>query len=257
MLRGLTAASMNEFFEVCLGGLITIPAAFVFLGASIAGMGTFGLGFNALPNVFARMPGGEFFGALWFFMLFLAAITSSIAMLHPVATFFQEGLGLRRRTAFALLGFVTALGCGHVVYFSQDMLALDTMDFWVGTFLIVTLALFQAVLYGWIVGTERGAVEAHRGAHLRIPGVVQWVLKYVSPLYLAVMVGWYFVVYVIGTDDQPGYAQTLAAKPVAQLTMALIAVLAVMLIAMIHYAGRRWTAAGRLPPPSDMPGDAP
>ncbi|MGC3968369.1 MAG: hypothetical protein QM775_13640 [Pirellulales bacterium] len=56
VLSGLTAASMNEFFEVCLGGLITIPAAFVFLGASIAGMGTFGLGFNALPSVFAACP---------------------------------------------------------------------------------------------------------------------------------------------------------------------------------------------------------
>ena len=257
VLSGLTAASMNEFFEVCLGGLITIPAAFVFLGTSIAGMGTFGLGFNALPNVFARMPGGEFFGALWFFMLFLAAITSSIAMLHPVATFFQEGLGLRRRTAFTLLGFVTALGCGHVVYFSKDMLALDTMDFWVGTFLIVTLALFQAILYGWIFGTKQGATEAHRGAHLRIPGFVQWVLKYISPVYLAAMVGWYFVVYVIGTDEQPGYAKTLAASPVAQLTVALIAMLAVMLIAMIFIAGRRWTAAGRLPPPSDTPGGAP
>ena len=42
VLTGLTASSTNEFFEVCLGGLITIPAAFVFLGASGAIGGTFG-----------------------------------------------------------------------------------------------------------------------------------------------------------------------------------------------------------------------
>ena len=34
VLSSLTASSVNEFFEVCLGGLITIPAAFMFLGAA-------------------------------------------------------------------------------------------------------------------------------------------------------------------------------------------------------------------------------
>ncbi|MCP4037547.1 MAG: sodium:calcium symporter, partial [bacterium] len=42
VLSGLTASSTNEFFEVCLGGLITIPAAFIFLGAAGATGGTFG-----------------------------------------------------------------------------------------------------------------------------------------------------------------------------------------------------------------------
>src|ERR671919_607885 len=51
VLSGLTASSMNEFFEVCLGGLITIPAAFIFLGAAAGSFGTFGMGFIALPNV--------------------------------------------------------------------------------------------------------------------------------------------------------------------------------------------------------------
>src|SRR5690606_7050244 len=86
VLSSLTASSVNEFFEVCLGGLITIPAAFLFLGVALTDpktTGTFGIGFIALPNVFAAMPGGQFFGFLWFFMLFLAAITSSLSMLQP------------------------------------------------------------------------------------------------------------------------------------------------------------------------------
>ncbi len=102
-LSGLTAASVNEFFEVCLGGLITLPAAFIFLGAAATKQGTFGLGFNALPNVFAVMPGGRFFGFGWFFMLFLAAITSSISMLQPVIAFFEEGLGLKRHASVTFL----------------------------------------------------------------------------------------------------------------------------------------------------------
>ena len=77
VLSGLTASAANEFCEVGLGGLITVPAAFIFLGtAGIVGQGTFGLGFNVLPEVFAHMPGGQVFSSIFFLLLFLAAITS-------------------------------------------------------------------------------------------------------------------------------------------------------------------------------------
>ena len=70
-------------------------------------MGTFGLGFNALPNVFARCLVARFFGFVWFFMLFLAAITSSLSMLQPVIAFFEEGLGHEA----ARLGDVPGIDC--------------------------------------------------------------------------------------------------------------------------------------------------
>ena len=187
VLSGLTSCSMNEFFEVCLGGLITLPAAFIFLGVSAGEQGTFGLGFVSLPNVFAVMPGGRFFGFLWFFMLFIAAITSSVSMLQPVIAFLEEGFGLRRHASAALLGLISALGCGFVLNYSENLLALDTFDFWVGTVLIFLLALVQAVIYGWIFGIEKGEHEAHVGAHLRIPRPVQYLLKYVVPVYLTVI----------------------------------------------------------------------
>ena len=85
-LSSLSAAAGNEFCEVGLGGLITIPAAAILLpaaGLAAAVGGTaFGLGFNTLPLVFAEMPGGRFFGFLFFFLLFLAAATSSLSMLQ-------------------------------------------------------------------------------------------------------------------------------------------------------------------------------
>ena len=184
VLSGLTSASMNEFFEVCLGGLITLPAAFIFLGAAAGEQGTFGLGFVSLPNVFGMMPGGRLFGCLWFFMLFIAAITSSVSMLQPVIAFFEEGFGLKRHASAAILGLISALGCGFVLFFSEGMVALDTFDFWVGSVLIFLLALIQSIIYGWIFGIKRGHEEAHVGAHLRIPWFIQLMLKYVVPVYL-------------------------------------------------------------------------
>src|SRR6478735_499889 len=120
VLSSLTASAVNEFFEVCLGGLITIPAAFMFFGAMNDSnqYGTFALGFKVLPNVFAMMPAGQMFGFLWFVMLFLAAITSSLAMLQPVIAFFEEGFGLKRHASVAFLGLLCVLGSALVVYFS-------------------------------------------------------------------------------------------------------------------------------------------
>lgn len=239
-LSGLTASSVNEFFEVCLGGLITLPAAFIFLGAAATTQGTFGLGFNALPNVFAVMPGGRFFGFCWFFMLFLAAITSSISMLQPVIAFFEEGLGLRRHASVALLGLVAAFGTAFVMYFSKDMAALDTFDFWVGTMFIFILALVQTIMYGWVLGIDRGNEELHRGAHLRVPYFVQLILKYVTPLYLvAIFIGVCFT-------QGPNYVETLSQGGVPLYSVMFIGGILAFLLLLVNIAGQRWKREGRI-----------
>ncbi|NIL97562.1 MAG: sodium:calcium symporter [Planctomycetales bacterium] len=239
VLSGLTSSSMNEFFEVCLGGLITLPAAFIFLGIAAGGMGTFDLGFQALPNVFALMPAGRVFGFLWFFMLFVAAITSSVSMLQPVIAFFEEGFGLKRHSSAAILGLISALGCGFVVYFSKGLVALDTFDFWVGTTLIFVLAMVQAILYGWIFGIEKGDEEAHRGAHIRIPWFVQLMLKYLVPVYLLTI----FIAFCI--QKVPGYVTSISQSPVALASIIFIGLLLGFLWLMIYIAGLRWQREGR------------
>lgn len=238
-LSGLTACSVNEFFEVCLGGLITLPAAFIFLGLAATQQGTFGLGFNALPNVFAEMPGGRFFGFCWYFMLFLAAITSSVSMLQPVIAFFEEGLGLRRHASVSLLGFIALMGTMFCLYYSKNMLALDTMDFWVGTMFIVALALIQSLLYGWAMGIELGERELHQGANIRVPHFVQFILKYVTPVYLlAIFVGTFIT-------QGPGYVKTLLQGGVPLYAILFILAVFGLLLLLVHSGGKRWDKEGR------------
>ncbi len=193
VLSGLSAASANEFAEVGLGGLITLPAGVAFFGAAgIAGQSTFGLGFNVLPLVFSEMAGGAFFGFAFFFLLFLAAITSSISMLQPGIAFLEEALFINRRQSVAILGLLTALGAGFVFYFSQDVKALDTLDFWVGTFMIYCLAMIQIILFAWVLGVEKGFKEAHQGATVRIPSIFKFVMQWISPVFLLlVFAGWF------------------------------------------------------------------
>jgi NSS family neurotransmitter:Na+ symporter len=254
VLSGLTASSANEFCEVGLGGLITVPAAFVFLGAAgIVGQGTFGLGFKVLPLVFSKMPAPEFFGAAWFFLLFLAAITSSLSMLQPGIAFLEEGLGLNRKQSVSLLGLMTSMGCLFVVYFSKDLKALDTIDFWVGTFLIFVLATVLIIVFGWVLGIEKGWQEAHKGASMRIPSFFKPIIKYVCPLYLLTIFSFWVLFNVFGWQPSTGkfeptsYVTDLVgtnSSPVARMSVGLIVLVILFFIITTAAAGRRWDKAG-------------
>ena len=238
VLSGLTATSTNEFCEVALGGLITVPAGFAFLGvAGVAGMGTFQLGFNVLPLVFSEMPGGQIFGFLFFFLLFLAAVTSSISMLQPGIAFLEDSLGTSRRKSVAILGVITGLGCCFVVYFSKQAKALDTLDFWVGTFLIFILATIQVIVFGWFVGIERGFEEVHRGATIRIPSLFKFVIKYISPFLLLTIFSLWILVNVFGYSFETGSATVSSyirdlygedSNIVAQMSVALILLVGIL-----------------------------
>lgn len=242
VLSGLTASSTNELFEVGFGGMITITASYVFLGLSgtIAAVqgGSFGLGFTTLPVVFAHMPMGNLVGAIWFFMLFLAAITSSISMYQPAVAFVQEALGCTRRAATTVIVGVCVPASFLVMYYSRDGLFWSTIDDWVGTFLIFVLAMVQILCFSWIFGLERGWAEAHRGASIRIPAVYKLVMKYVAPAYLLVVFGAFCY------TNLGDWVAAVVAEPLRQGAIALILVTALFLCVLTWVGEKRWRAAG-------------
>ncbi len=232
-LSATTAAAANEFCEVSLGGLITIPAAFVFLGAAAVG-GTFALGFKTLPLVFEQMPAGRFFGTAFFLLLFLAAVTSSLSMLQPAIAFLEEGLGIRRKASVAILGFITLIGNGIVVYFSKNLMALDALDFWVGTLFIFVLAMIQCLLFAWVLGTKKGMEELERGAQMKVPRWFPFVIRYVSPIYLLVV----FIAWL-----QVNFMKKVAehwADDGGKFTIIFIIACCVLFTILISQAVRRW-----------------
>jgi SNF family Na+-dependent transporter len=246
-LSGLTASATNEFCEVALGGLITLPAGVAFLGlAGVAGQGTFGLGFSVLPMVFSAMPAGSVFGAIFFFVLFIAAVTSSLSMLQPGIALLEEALGIGRKGSVGLLGTLTALGVGFIAWFTKDLKALDTLDFWVGTFLIFVLATIQIILFGWFFGIDRGWEELHRGAAIRIPSFFRVVFKYVCPAFLLTIFGLWVLKNVVGWDPatqsaaESSYVADLVRhrNPVAWMCIALVATVAVGLAVTIASSKR-------------------
>jgi SNF family Na+-dependent transporter len=242
VLSGLTASATNELFEVGFGGLITLTAAFVFLGLSgtIAAVqgGSYGLGFSTLPVVFAHMPFGNLVGAVWFFMLFLAAITSSISMYQPSLAFFQEALGISRQRATTLMVSICVVGSFLVMYYSKDGIFWSTIDDWVGTFLIFILAMVQIICFSWVFGIERGWKEAHTGAQMKIPGFYKIIMKYVAPAYLIIV----FVAFSV--QNLGGWIRGVAEEPLRQGALLLVVATIALLVVCTAIGEKRWRAAG-------------
>lgn len=213
VLSNLSAVSANEFCEVCLGGLITLPAAYAFFGAAgVVGQGTFDLGFKVLPMVFAKMnatqilgatiPLGNIFGFLFFFLLFIASISGVLAQLQCGIAFFEEALNIGRKRAVSLIAMIAIMGFLFVCWFSKDLKAMDTFDFWVGNFLIFTLSTINVIIYGWCFGMDKAFEEAHQGAAVKIPNYFKFITKYICPAFLLTIFALWILMNVIGLGGQ-------------------------------------------------------
>jgi neurotransmitter:Na+ symporter, NSS family len=194
VLNGVATAATNETVEVVLGGTIAIPAAVTFFGVSgaiaIAQSGSFNLGFATMPLVFQQMPLGHVLGGMWFGLLFFAGITSSVAMMTPILAFFREEFGWRRETVAWCLGAVTfALGMLHISWLEHGFL--DEWDYWGGTFGLVVVATIQVMIFMWVFRPERAWRSLHEGADMTIPRVFRFIMTWVTPAYLLVILGWW------------------------------------------------------------------
>ena len=242
-LSGLTASATNELFEVGFGGMITLTAAFVFLGVSgtagAVATGSFGLGFNTLPVVFAQMGAFEnIIGAVWFFMLWLAAITSSLSMYAPAVAHLKEATGWTHTKSTATIAGIGTIGAILTLWFTEGGAFWSTVDFWVGTYLIFLLAMVQIIYFGWVFGIDRGWRELHQGASIRVPAIFKVVMKYIAPAYLIIVfVG--FTVQSLGEELKKSWASTGA-----RVGMLTIVAILIYLVVVTRVGERRLRAAG-------------
>jgi neurotransmitter:Na+ symporter, NSS family len=199
-LTGLATASTNEFAEVVLGGTIAIPAAVTFFGVAgataIAAGGSFDVGIVAMGVVFQNLPGGLILGQLaafmWFFLLFIAGITSSVALASPAMAFMQEEFGFRRpHVALGLGALALVLGFANIWWLQQGFL--DEWDFWAGTFGLVVFAFIEVWIIRLAFGVDNFWGELHQGADLKVPAFFKFVIMWLTPLFLTVLLGWWAV----------------------------------------------------------------
>lgn len=173
-----------------LAAFAIIPMVFVTLGADGLGMGG-GFAFMALPAVFDGIPGGQILGAVFFMLLFLAALTSAISILETCVAFMTEEWHLSRGKAMALFALPMAFfSAGYSL--SQDgsrginlpwfdftngvqMLPMNAvMERLTDNLLIPLGALCMCIFTGWVLGTKRAEDEITSGGHCVFPFRRTW-----------------------------------------------------------------------------------
>jgi len=112
-----------------LSGLVIFPIVFANGLDPMAGPD---LIFRALPLSFGNMPGGIFFGTLFFMLVSFAALTSAISLMEPAVAWVVERRGMSRARASIAIGLIIwALGFLSVLSFN----VLSDLQFWHGTFM--------------------------------------------------------------------------------------------------------------------------
>ncbi len=154
-----------------MAGLIIFPALFAMGQDPAAGPG---LVFNVLPAVFEHMPGGTVVGVVFFVLLSIAALTSTISLLEVPTAYLVDNRGTARKVAVwivgilvFLLGLPSALSQGAVSWLSQpivgDMEFLSLMDFLFGNISLAVGALFLSIFVGWVWGATNASEELATG----------------------------------------------------------------------------------------------
>jgi len=103
-----------------------------------------------------------------------------------------------------------------------------------------------------VIGIEKGFEEAHKGAHIRIPNIFRFIIKWVSPAYLLIIFALWVLTSVFGYSFETGefvrtgYVADLlgesdpASSHVARLCFALISIVVVFTLVLIAAASGRW-----------------
>ena len=192
LLPATSACFLNEMAEVVLGASIVIPAAFLFFGpadtqTAIAG-GTFGLAFRTTPLIFNSMPWGGLFGFLWFLLLFIACVTSSVSILQPGIAFLEEEFHFSRKRCVLCIGALV-FAVAHLAIFGDGVV--DVMDFWFSEFGLPMFGLIEALVFVFIFGKTRGWEEMTRNSAIRLPRFFRPIVFGVMPLFLAtILITW-------------------------------------------------------------------
>jgi len=174
-----------------VAGLMIFPIVFANGLDPAAGMG---LIFNALPTVFASMPAGSIIGGLFFLLAFVAALTSSIAMLLAASLVGEEQLKLGKVTSAVAFGVVAwAIGAFTII----KPAAGPALDFVSGSVILPLGALLVAVFAGWIVPRVimRGELQNAGDGVFRF---WRMMVRYVAPIIV-------FVTLLLGLDAKFGF----------------------------------------------------
>ena len=187
--------SVCDLMVAILAGVVIFPAVFSF-GMDPAGGPQ--LVYVVLPNVFNNMPLGALFAAIFFVLLGIAALTSTISLQEIIVAFTVEELHWsRRKSSIISLLVIFAIGVFCTLSFGPlsdvkllDRTIFDFFDLITASYLMPIGALAMTIFLGWFYPKVEVKDEITNGGTLKgsLFEVYYFILRYVAPIALIVII---------------------------------------------------------------------
>lgn len=196
LVKSVNQIEIFDTVVALLAGFMVVPVVYMVSGVEGTQSSGPGLMFVALPQVFEMMPAGGVLGALFFILVFFAALTSSISLMEAILSSFMDKFKISRVPACIIviiislaLGIPSSMGNGawsHILIAGMDFLTF--FDWISNSVLMPIVALITCIMVGYFVKPKMVLDEATRnGEKLGRKGLYIVMVKVVAPICLVVI----------------------------------------------------------------------
>lgn len=177
-----------------VAGLVIFPALFALGLNPDAGSGVL---FVTMSNLFANMPAGNIFGAMFFLLVLFAALSSVMGYLEPIVCVVSETLKMKRKyavwlclTVIFIVGFPTILAHGvwsHIIITGRNLF--DFADYLSGNIFMPLGALILALYTTFVWKFENYQADTNIGAVGKIKVFNWWsiLVKFIIPIAILII----------------------------------------------------------------------
>mgnify|MGYP002514845539 FL=1 len=194
----LTSTSMSvsllTLLVATLAGLVIFPAVF---SAGLEPTEGASLIFITLPEIFKDMPLASLWSAVFFLLIVLAALTSTISFHEVLTAYFAEEFKFSRRKATNLTSFLSVAFCLVALWWTFDIdfagikveniSFFDIFDYTTANVLMPLGGLLTCIFVAWWMKPDflRGEITNYGALKGRAYPLLQFTLRYFTPLLIA------------------------------------------------------------------------
>ena len=189
LIRTAGTVALLDTTVAILSGFIIFPAVFSYGLDPVAGPD---LVFVTLPNVFAQMPVSMLWSVMFFLLLTVAALTSTVSLFEVAIAFFINYMHLSREKAtrimmitIAILSTICSLSIGswsHIRILGKTIF--DACDYFSAIILLPLGGLLISIFIGWVLkrNISREELTNRNKLHEPLFNAIFFCIKYIAPI---------------------------------------------------------------------------
>ncbi|MDE6333749.1 MAG: sodium-dependent transporter [Muribaculaceae bacterium] len=197
-----TIVALMSLLVALLTGFVIFPAvsSFGLTDHSLVGAT---LVFQTLPEVFACLPAPRLWSAMFFLLLFVAALTSTVSLLEVTIAFCRERFGLSRFKAciatilpLPLLSMVCSLSFSTLADFKiLGLTIFDFLDTFATNIILPVVSIAVCVFIGWFApkGLLGKELSNNGSVRSRFTGTIMFIIRYLAPVMIALILIYTFI----------------------------------------------------------------